>query len=162
MSGAATHLTQSLSCQCLFTSLSLIDSCGISCIFSDVNLSCCLSRECKCFLVGLCEPVRAVHGDGNGGLGSAADCVPCRVGVWLSYIPWNFSQSNYTYFPTYALSHSAVSDSLPPMDRSPLGSSVHGIFQARILEWVAISSSSIYIYTSIYYTRNCLYWNYLT
>ena len=26
------------------------------------------------------------------------------------------------------------------MDCSPLGSSVHGIFQARILEWVAISS----------------------
>ena len=28
-----------------------------------------------------------------------------------------------------------------PMDCSPSGSSVHGIFQARILEWVAISSS---------------------
>ena len=27
-----------------------------------------------------------------------------------------------------------------PMDYSPPGSSVHGIFQARILEWVAISS----------------------
>ena len=28
-----------------------------------------------------------------------------------------------------------------PMDRSPPGSSVHGIFQARELEWVAISFS---------------------
>ena len=28
-----------------------------------------------------------------------------------------------------------------PMDCSPTGSSVHGIFQARILEWVAISFS---------------------
>ena len=28
-----------------------------------------------------------------------------------------------------------------PMDCSPLGSSVHGIFLARILEWVAMSSS---------------------
>ena len=28
-----------------------------------------------------------------------------------------------------------------PMDCSPLGSSIHGIFQARILEWVAISFS---------------------
>ena len=27
------------------------------------------------------------------------------------------------------------------MDCSPLGSSVHGILQARVLEWVAISSS---------------------
>ena len=28
-----------------------------------------------------------------------------------------------------------------PMDCSPPGSSVHGISQARVLEWVAISSS---------------------
>ena len=26
-----------------------------------------------------------------------------------------------------------------PMDSSPPGSSVHGIFQARVLEWVAVS-----------------------
>ena len=32
-----------------------------------------------------------------------------------------------------------------PMNCSPPGSSVHGVFQARILEWVAISSS-IYIH----------------
>ena len=29
-----------------------------------------------------------------------------------------------------------------PTDSSPLGSSAHGILQARLLEWVAISSSS--------------------
>ena len=28
-----------------------------------------------------------------------------------------------------------------PMDHSPPGSSVHGIFPARMLEWVAVSSS---------------------
>ena len=28
-----------------------------------------------------------------------------------------------------------------PMDCSPLGSSVHGIFPARVLDWVAISYS---------------------
>ena len=38
-------------------------------------------------------------------------------------------------------SHSVMSDSLWPMDCSLPGSSVHGIFQARILEWVAISFS---------------------
>ena len=27
-----------------------------------------------------------------------------------------------------------------PMDRSPPGSSIHGIFQARVLEWVATDS----------------------
>ena len=40
-------------------------------------------------------------------------------------------------------SESEVAQSCPtpcdPMDCSPPGSSVHGIFQARILEWVAIS-----------------------
>ena len=29
-----------------------------------------------------------------------------------------------------------------PMDCSPLGSSIRGIFQARVLEWVAISFSN--------------------
>ena len=38
-------------------------------------------------------------------------------------------------------SHSVVSNSCDPMDCSPPGSSVHGILQARILEWVAISFS---------------------
>ena len=28
-----------------------------------------------------------------------------------------------------------------PMDRSPPGSSIHGIFQARVLEWGAIAFS---------------------
>ena len=36
--------------------------------------------------------------------------------------------------------YSVVSDSANPTDSSPPGSSVHGIFQARIQEWVAISS----------------------
>ena len=34
-----------------------------------------------------------------------------------------------------------MSDSCNPIDCSPPGSSVHGIFQSRILEWVAISFS---------------------
>ena len=32
-----------------------------------------------------------------------------------------------------------------PMDYSPPGSSAHGIFQARILEWGAISYSNVYV-----------------
>ena len=38
---------------------------------------------------------------------------------------------------------SVMFNSLHPMDCSPAGYSVHGIFQARILEWTAISLSSI-------------------
>ena len=34
-------------------------------------------------------------------------------------------------------SHSVVSNSVTPVDCSPPVSSVHGIFQARILEWIA-------------------------
>ena len=35
-----------------------------------------------------------------------------------------------------------------PMDYSLQGSSIHGIFQARILEWVAIAFSLILLYQS--------------
>ena len=43
-----------------------------------------------------------------------------------------------------------------PMDCSPPGYSIHGIFQARVLEWSAIAFSfylCIYIYTHIYKHR---------
>ena len=39
------------------------------------------------------------------------------------------------------LSRSVVSSSLQPPDYSPSGSSVHGILQVNILEWVAMPSS---------------------
>ena len=45
-------------------------------------------------------------------------------------------------------SESEVAQSSPtlsdPMDRSPPGSSIHGIFQARVLEWGAIAFSEVY------------------
>ena len=45
-------------------------------------------------------------------------------------------------------SESEVAQSCPtlsdPMDCSPPGSSVHGIFQARVLEWVAIVFSKAF------------------
>ena len=45
---------------------------------------------------------------------------------------------------------SEVAQSCPtlsdPMDCSPPGSSIHGIFQARVLEWGAISFSDILTY----------------
>ena len=43
----------------------------------------------------------------------------------------------------YAQSLSCVWFFCHPMDCSPLDSSVHGIFQARTLEWVAISCSNV-------------------
>ena len=51
----------------------------------------------------------------------------------------------------------ALSD---PMDCSPPGSSIHGIFQARVLEWGAIAFSDIIIciYITIYIYINIAIW----
>ena len=50
-------------------------------------------------------------------------------------------------------SESEVAQSCPTlsdlMDCSPPGSSVHGILQARVLEWVAIAFSEISLYRYI-------------
>ena len=61
---------------------------------------------------------------------------------WPKYWSFSFSQvlSNVClYF--FLLLAAVVSDSCDPMDCRPPGSSVNGILQARILEWVAISYS---------------------
>jgi len=53
-------------------------------------------------------------------------------------------------------SESEVAQSCPtlsdPMDCSLPGSSAHGIFQARVLEWVAIAFSETYMIVYINYT----------
>ena len=56
----------------------------------------------------------------------------CYTMKWSSHV--------YTYLLLFSLSV-IMSNSLWPIYCSLPGSSVHGIFQARILEWVAISSS---------------------
>ena len=50
----------------------------------------------------------------------------------------------HTYINTYICASSVIQSCLTlcgPTDRSPLGSSLHGIFQAKILEWVSKPSS---------------------
>ena len=62
----------------------------------------------------------------------------------MSFDGWMDKYMVYTYHGVLCvcvLSHSVVSDTFYPMDCSPPGASVLGILQARILEWVAISSS---------------------
>ena len=54
-------------------------------------------------------------------------------GIVPCHITWNL--------PVLVLRRSVVSDFCDPTDCNLPGSSVHGIFQARILAWVAISSS---------------------
>ena len=75
------------------------------------------------------------------------------------WVPWRHKLSYYLWLPSpgvklvinkylnkrvigYVCSGAQSCPTLfDPMDCSPLNSSVHGIFQARILEWVGISSS---------------------
>ena len=55
-------------------------------------------------------------------------------------------------------SESEVAQSCPtlsdPMNRSLPGSSVHGIFQARVLEWVAIAFSDFSISQELFQLPN--------
>ena len=44
-----------------------------------------------------------------------------------------------------------------PMDCSLPGSSVHGIFQARVLEWGAIAFFEVYIHIYIHFSCHFLY-----
>ena len=53
---------------------------------------------------------------------------------------------------------SVVSDSLRPMDCSLPGSSVHGIFQARVLEWVAIAFLRSRARGVLFFRRRELHW----
>ena len=69
----------------------------------------------------------------------------CKFHLYLKYSKityWLFFSSRSSIFlcAVCVLSHSAVSNSWDPIDCNLPGSSVHGILQARILEWVAIPS----------------------
>ena len=61
-------------------------------------------------------------------------------------------------FPS-PMPESEVAQSCPtlsdPMDCSPPSSSIHGIFQARVLEWVAIAYSVVFMSLFLNYTFSC-------
>ena len=53
-----------------------------------------------------------------------------------------FKSKQFMFYCYYCLVTKLCPTLFDPMDRSPQGSSVHGISQARILEWVVISFPS--------------------
>ena len=70
---------------------------------------------------------------------------------------------SYGSFPEAAAAAAAAAESLQscltlcnPIDGSLQGSDVPGIFQARILEWVAIAFSEIKRYTRAILTKSCM------
>ena len=81
--------------------------------------------------------------------------------------PWDFPDKSTGVGCHFLLqcmevkSESEVAQSCPtlgdPMDCSPPGSSVHGIFQARVLEWGAIAFSHSTIYGRSNLLKNKLY-----
>ena len=74
----------------------------------------------------------------------------------INYITFFTEKKTYQMSYTQGESESEVAQSCPtlcdPMDSSLPGSAVHGIFQARILEWAAISFSNILKVCHIYST----------
>ena len=78
-------------------------------------------------------------------------CDPHRQQPARFHHPWDSPGKNTgvgCHFPLHCMkvkSESEVTQSCPtlsdPMDCSPPGSSIHGIFQARVLEWGAIAFS---------------------
>ena len=58
-------------------------------------------------------------------------------------------ENDWAFKPVVGIHKVLVTQSCPipcdPMNCSPPGSSVHGILQSRILEWVAISFFRVYI-----------------
>ena len=75
-----------------------------------------------------------------------------RDRTWVSHIAGRFFAvwaTREAHLRWWWVSHQVVSDSCDPTDCILPGSSVHGILQARILEWVAISFSKAF-YSWIY------------
>ena len=96
-------------------------------------------------------------GEGQGSLACCSAC-DCRVGHDWETLP----QIKFYWFIWFA---AAAAKSLQlcltlcdPMDGSPPGSSVPGILQARILEWVSISFSNACMHDLVYcllFTLEC-------
>ena len=67
-------------------------------------------------------------------MGSGASKFPLRASL-PSYVKWRHQDANHVFLFW-------IFETLPPMDCSSPGSSVHGILQARILEWTVTPFST--------------------
>ena len=100
----------------------------------------------------------SLHGDTNGeawaqpepGSGDTAgfrlgSSLSPVTGPWTSYVPLRASplslSAQWGHLIIYSLEAQLCLTLCSPMDCSPPGSSGHGILQARVLEWVAMTSS---------------------
>ena len=66
----------------------------------------------------------------------------CHLTISSCVIPFSSHLQSFSVAAAAAKSHQSCLTLCDPIDASPTGSSVPGIFQARILEWVAVSFSN--------------------
>ena len=103
-----------------------------------------------------CPQARGVQGPGRLCFGCTVQC----MGICCGLGPGLYLQSGLTS-EGLTLKVSEVAQSCPtlcdPKDCSPPGSSIHGILQARILEWVAISFTNGVNSSWVYFDHLALY-----
>ena len=77
--------------------------------------------------------------------------LPAMQEIWIQSLAWEDPLEKGVAAAAAAAAAKSV-QSCPtlcdPIDGSPPGSSVHGILQARVLEWVAVSFSSDIVYNT--------------
>ena len=135
-----------LRCEHLFSTLvwDIINSVAISmCLVTQLCLTLCDLMDCS-------PPGSSVHGDSsdrNTGVGFRALLQGILLTQELSpgiphcrWILYHLSHQGSPCEPLCSVAQSCLT-LCNPMNYSPPGSSVHGIFQKRILEWVGISFS---------------------
>ena len=123
----------------------MVQSCVCVCVCAQFYLTLCNPRDCSppgfsvygIFQARILEwvAISSFRGSSNPGIEPASLATPALAGVLFTTLPPG--KPVVQVKATVAQSCLILCD---PMDYSPPGSFIHGIFQARILEWVAISS----------------------
>ena len=101
--------------------------------------------------LNLCNKRRQGHR--NRGYNCVFQLVPRSLEKWdVGQMVWTLAM-RWIKVKVKSLSHVQFSD---PMDGNLPGSTVHGIFQARILEWAAIYNSGDFMYFMVSKVHNTL------
>ena len=85
----------------------------------------------------------------RGGQGSTTVSLRPRHGIWILFQRQEISADDSVHAAAAAKSLQSCPTLCDPIDGSPPGSSVHGILQARVLEWGAIAFSGLSAYRHI-------------
>ena len=105
-----------------------------------ISLKFFFQKKLKYMFLKICVETSPSQSDKLGKNGAAFSLRTIKLGVWRGVGSWELLEASASRLLSY---FSPVQLFCDPMDCSPSGSSVHGILQARILEWIAISSSRV-------------------